>query len=193
MIDKAKRWILAGTVVLLAVLLMACIKIDLGKKPPVVTPVPPTPTPLPPTPTPVPPTPTPVPEAKPEILAVRLCRGLTDEERPFAETNTYSELDPFVVSVQVSNFKPQNILSAHWYQDGAVIGLTERDNVSGDTYIGLTLEPQTQWLPGDYALEVSLGTHGQLYRHAFIAKPGLYFLDRLEEVGILTVHLVHQY
>ena len=156
MIDKAKRWILAGTVVLLAVLLMACIKIDLGKKAPVVTPVVPTPTPLPPTPTPVPPTPTPVPEAIPEILAVRLCRGLTDEERPFAETNTYSELDPFVVSVQVTNFKPQNILSAHWYQDGAVVGLTERDNVSGNTYIGLTLEPQTQWIPGNYALKVSL-------------------------------------
>jgi hypothetical protein len=138
---------------------MACIKI--GEKEPVITPVVPTPTPLPPTPTPVPPTPTPVPEAKPEILSVRLCRGLTDDERPFAETNTYSELDSFVVSIQVANFKPQNVVSAHWLQDDAVIGLTERDNVSGNTYIGLMLEPETQWLPGDYLLEVSLD--GDLY------------------------------
>jgi hypothetical protein len=154
MTDRTRRWILAGATILLSILLIACIKI--GGKEPVVTPVVPTPTPLPPTPTPVPPTPTPVPEAKPEILAVRLCRGLTDDERPFAETNTYSELDPFVVSIQVANLKPRNIVSAHWYQDDAVIGLTERDNVSGNAYIGLMLEPETRWNPGDYVLEVSL-------------------------------------
>jgi hypothetical protein len=154
MTDRTRRWILAGGAILLSILLLACIKI--GGKEPVVTPVVPTPTPLPPTPTPVPPTPTPLPEAKPEILSVRLCRGLTDDERPFAETNTYSELDPFVVSIQVANFKPQNTVSAHWYQDDAVIGLTERDNLSGDAHVGLMLEPETRWIPGDYVLEVSL-------------------------------------
>jgi hypothetical protein len=154
--DRTRRWVLAGSAVLLAILLMACIKIDLGKSEPVVTPVPPTATPLPPTPTPVPPTPTPPPEAEPEIVEVHLCRGLTDDERPFAETNTYSELDPFVVSIRVAHLRTTDTVSAHWFQEGAVIGLTERDNVSGNTYIGLMLEPQTQWVPGEYALEVSL-------------------------------------
>ena len=151
---RTPRWALAGAAVLLATLLLACIKI--GGPEPVLTPVVPTPTPFPPTPTPLPPMPTPSPKAVPAIVDVRLCRGLTEDGHPFAETNTFSELDPFVVSIQVADFSPQNIVSAHWYQQDAVIGLTERDNVSGTAYIGLTLEPQTRWVPGDYTLEVSL-------------------------------------
>ena len=78
MSNRRRKWNLAGVTILLAFTLLACI--NLGKEP-VVTPVPPTPTPLPPTSTPVPPTPTPVPQAQPEIQAVRLCRGLTEDER----------------------------------------------------------------------------------------------------------------
>jgi hypothetical protein len=154
MSNITRRWIFVGAIALLAIMLLGCIKI--GGKEPVVTPVPPTPTPVPPTPTPIPPTPTPVPEAKPEIVAVSLCRGLTDDDKPFAETNTYTQIDPFVVSVQVANMKPKNIVSAHWYQGDNLIGLTEKDSVTGDDYVGLTLDPQGSWMPGDYTLEVSL-------------------------------------
>ena len=154
MTNQRQRWVLASAVILLTVLLLGCIK--LGPNETVVTPVPHTPTPFPPTATPVPPTATPVPDAKPEIVDIHLCRGLTDDERPFAETNTFTELDPFVVSIKVANLTPRNIVSVHWYQDDAVIGLTERDNAAGSAYIGLTLEPQPRWVPGDYSLAVSL-------------------------------------
>ncbi|MBN1933156.1 MAG: hypothetical protein JW934_00750 [Anaerolineae bacterium] len=139
---------------MLSILLLACIKI--GPDEPKVTPVPPTPTPLPPTLTPVPPTPTPAPEAKPEIVNVSLCRGLTEDGRPFAETNTFSEIDAFAVSIQVANLKAENVVSARWYQEGTFIGLTERDNIVGNTYVGLSLKPQGQWQPGDYAVQVNL-------------------------------------
>ena len=153
MSDTTRKWVLAGAVALLAITLLACIK--LGKEP-VVTPVPPTSTPLPPTSTPVPPTPTPVPAAQPEVQAVRLCRGLTDDERPFAETNTFSEVDAFAVSIQVSNMRPESVLSAHWYYEDTPIGLTERDQIAGNAYVGMALEPPGRWTPGDYQLEVRL-------------------------------------
>ena len=153
MFTRTRKLILMGAVALLGMLLLACIKLE---KETVVTPVPPTPTPIPPTSTPIPPTPTPVPEAKPGVLSVSLCRGLTDDERPFAETNTYSQIDPFAVSIQVENMKPENVISAHWYHEDSPIGLTERDKVAGNTYVGMLLEPQGSWIPGDYTLEISL-------------------------------------
>jgi len=154
MSSTRRKWALVGTMVLLAMMLLACIKI--GPREKVVTPVPPTATPIPPTATAVPPTPTPMPQADPQVLAVRLCRGLTDDGRPFAETDTYSEIDPFAVSIQVANMKPRNVVSAHWYQGDAEIGLTEQDKVTGSAYVGMSLEPQGRWTPGDYVLEVSL-------------------------------------
>jgi len=154
MSSTRRKWVLAGATVLLAVLLLACIKI--GPKEKVVTPVPPTSTPILPTRTPVPPTPTPMPQAQPLVVAVRLCRGLTDDGRPFAETDTYSEIDPFAVSIQVVNMKPRNVVSAHWYQGDAEIGLTEQDKVTGNAYVGMSLEPSGRWAPGDYLLQVSL-------------------------------------
>jgi len=153
MSNKRRKWNLAAVTILLAFTLLACIK--LGKEP-VVTPVPPTPTPLPPTSTPVPPTPTPVPQAQPEIEAVRLCRGLTEDERPFAETNTFSDVDPFAVSIRVSNMRAESVVSAYWYYGDTPIGLTERDKVVGNAYVGMSLEPQGRWTPGDYTLEVLL-------------------------------------
>ena len=153
MSNRRREWKLAGVTILLAFMLLACI--NLGKEQEV-TPVPPTPTPMPPTSTPVPPTPTPAPQAQPEIQAVRLCRGLTDDERPFAETNTYSDVDPFAVSIQVSNMRAESVVSAHWYHEDTQIGLTERDKVVGDAYVGMSLEPQSKWTPGDYTLEVRL-------------------------------------
>jgi hypothetical protein len=154
MSSTRRKWALVGTMVLLAMMLLACIKI--GPREKVVTPVPPTATPIPPTATAVPPTPTPIPQAEPQVLAVMLCRGLTDDGRPFAETDTYSEIDPFAVSIQVANMKPRNVVSAHWYQGDAEIGLTEQDKVTGEAYVGMSLEPQGRWTPGDYLLEVSL-------------------------------------
>lgn len=162
MSNPRNRWVLCqnqfsrvlGAVALLSILLLACIKI--GPTEPVITPEPPTSTPVPPTSTPIPPTPTPVPEAQPEIVSVSLCRGLTEDGRPFAETNTFSEIDAFAVSIQVANFKVENIVSARWYQADTFIGLTERDNIVGSTYVGLSLEPQGQWQPGDYSVEVNL-------------------------------------
>jgi hypothetical protein len=151
---QAQRWVLWGAIALLALLMLACIKI--GRPEPVVTPVPPSPTPIPPTPTLIPPTPTPVPDARPEITSIRLCRGLTDDGRPFAETNTYSEIDPFAVSVEVANMVSRNVVSAHWYQGDAPIGLTEQDGLTGNTYVGMSLEPPGKWVPGDYRVEVSL-------------------------------------
>ncbi len=153
MSERARKFILLGATVTLAAVLLACFKPGGGS---VITPVPPTPTPLLPTPTPPPPTPTPVPEARPEILAVTLCRGLTDDGRPFAETNTYSTIDPFAISIKVANLKPSNVIAARWYQQDAPIGLTERDNVSGNAYVGMSLEPQGKWIPGSYRVEVSL-------------------------------------
>ncbi len=150
MSERVRNLVLAAV---LAVILLACIK---PGQETVITPVPPTPTPLLPTPTPLPPTPTPVPEAKPEIVSVTLCRGLTDDGRPFAETNTYSEIDPFAVSVKVANLKPGNVVAARWYQEDAPIGLTERDNINGNAYVGMSLEPQGRWAPGNYRVEVSL-------------------------------------
>ncbi len=157
MSNRTRKWILAGTIALLAIMLLACIKV--GGKEPEVTPVPPTATPLPPTATPVPPTATPAPEAKPEIVGVSLCRGLTDDQRPFAETNTFSEIDPFVLSIQVVNMKAENVVAARWYQADTFVGLTERDSIVGDTFVGLSLEPQGRWTPGDYSVEVNLDGH----------------------------------
>ena len=154
MVSTTRKWVLVGATALLAIMLLACIKI--GPKETVVTAVPPTSTPIPPTATPVPPTSTPVPQAKPEVVAVRLCRGLTDDGRPFGETDTYSEIDPFAVSIQVANMNSRNIVSAHWYQGDAEIGLTEQDKLTGNVYVGMSLEPPDRWVPGDYLLEVAL-------------------------------------
>ncbi|MBN1581595.1 MAG: hypothetical protein JXA89_12900 [Anaerolineae bacterium] len=171
MSTRTRNWILAAAVALAALMLLACIKI--GQEPEV-TPVPPTVTPVPPTATSIPPTATPVPEAKPEVVSISLCRGLTDDDRPFAETNTFSELDPFALSIQVANMKTQNIVAARWYQQDTAIGLTERDNVVGDTFIGLVLEPQGKWVTGDYKVEVSLdGDLVDSYDFAVIGMAGL--------------------
>ncbi len=146
--------ILATAISLLALVLLACIKI--GGQEPQVTPLP-TATLLPTaTATLLPPTPTPLPHAEPEVVRVSLCRGLTEDGRPFAETNTFSAVDTFAVSVQVAHLEPQNVVSARWYQEDTVIGLTEQDQISGDAFVGLTLEPQGNWVPGNYKVEVSL-------------------------------------
>mgnify|MGYP000166421873 CR=1 FL=1 len=168
MSEPKNRRILITTIVILSILLLACIKI--GPNEPVVTPVPPTNTPLPPTATPVPPTPTPPPQAQPQIVGVRLCRGLTEDGRPFAETSTFSEIDTFAISIQVANLKPDNVVSARWYQEDTLIGLTERDNITGNAYVGLTLEPQGRWTPGDYSVQVDLdGQVAETQRFAVIA------------------------
>lgn len=170
--NRNHRRILITSVAVLSLLLLACIKI--GPVEPVITPVPPTNTPPPPTATPVPPTPVPQPEAEPKIVNVSLCRGLTDDGRPFAETTTFSEIDPFALSIQVANFRPENVVSARWYQEDNFIGLTERDNISGNAYVGLMLEPQGRWQPGDYSVEVNLdGKPVETQEFAVIAAVGL--------------------
>ncbi len=172
MSNPRNRRILLVAFAILSILLLACIKI--GPIEPIVTPVPPTATPVPPTATPVPPTATPVPEAKPEIVGVSLCRGLTEDGRPFAETNTFSEIDAFSVSIQVANLQANNVVSARWYQQDTFIGLTERDNVIGSAYVGLSLNPQGQWRPGDYSVEVNLdGKLVETHSFAVIGAAGL--------------------